>query len=91
MPKETWIVEVGHEDADPTVYGPYTPAQAERVAKKVQEEIALGTTPTGQTFHPNDAINAVAMPLRRYVFLTSAERNQLRRAVRAEAVYAGED
>lgn len=78
-----WAVEVTYEDDDPGTYGPYTQAQAERVAKRLTEEIALSYSSHGHNHHPHDVRFASAAPLGRYdQFMTAEEKRAARKAVR---------
>lgn len=78
-----WVVETRIEDENPGVYGPYTEAQAKRVAAHLEEEAALATDKYGQSVHPYGVLGAGAYPLSRYdQFLTGEERRQARRDAR---------
>ncbi len=75
MKKTVYVVEVSYEDEDPGVFGPYTQAQAERVAAKISEEVELSKDEWGGNFHMHSVRGANAYPLTRYEqFMTGPQR-----------------
>ncbi len=82
---KVWCVEVSYEDDDPGTYGPYTEAQANRVADRLKEEARLSSSSSGLNFHPHNVRSALASPLYRYdQFLDGEARRAARREVRIE-------
>ncbi len=81
--KQVYIVEVHYEDQDPVAHGPYTEAQAQRVAARLDDEVRLSSDKHGGNHHPQGVRGASALPLGRYdQFMSADERKQARRAAR---------
>ncbi len=87
MSRDVYVVEVAYDDEDPGTFGPYTQAQAERVAGRIMAEVAIAVDELGGNHHPHGVRFAASVPLRRYDdasnFLDSDARRAVRRAVRA--------
>lgn len=80
---QVWGVEVRYDDENPGVYGPYTQAQAERVAAKIREEVELASDAHGVNHHPHSVLGALASRLTRYdQFMNGQQRQAARRDVR---------
>lgn len=78
-----WVVEVSIEDDNPEVAGPYTEAQAKRVAKRIDDEAQMAQDAYGTCLHPYSITNANAYPLGRWdKFLTAAQKREVRADVR---------
>lgn len=90
-----WAVECRIHDDDPAQFGPYTQRQAERIARKIRDEVALSTDSFGGIHHPSGIENAIAFPMGRFEdnigWMTKAERVSARSAVREENEHARYD